>query len=463
MNEDGRHDEKAEGGDHGEWVCPLPDADQTRNILIYSVNWGLIYLASPVTYVGVVQATLIDRLGFSNSEANLPASAYLWSMPLAVLVIWLFPQVRALRPMLITALASAAVMGGLVAFAVTAMSPRAILTALVAYAVVWGCGNGVIATCQWEMIGRGVSASRRGQALALAFGAGPILAVIASLGSQLIMGGDAKVPGFLAWMPRPGYPWNFATLYLASVLVLGAAAIQSWFFIVPRPVAEVRRQPFVSGVFGGFLDYLGSRPIFFAAIAYIMVYSGHEILQNLSLYTREVLGESPDSYAGLLLALRFGFKVAAGFFLGWLLVKTDPRTLLLATAGLTFLAVLWGAVVPGWWFLLASGILGAGELFGVYYPNYILDCSPRSQIRRNMVFTNMITMLVGFAPVVYGWISDTFGEDDKKFGFRVSFAVSLAVLAATMILVRLTLPARPRPSESPSTFQENTVGESQAA
>ena len=47
-----------------------------------------------MTYVGVVQATLVDRLGFSNSEANLPASAYLWSMPLAVVVIWLFPRVR---------------------------------------------------------------------------------------------------------------------------------------------------------------------------------------------------------------------------------------------------------------------------------------------------------------------------------------------------------------------------------
>jgi hypothetical protein len=448
MSQDGRHDEEGGGPAEAEWVCPLSDADQTRNILIYAANWALIYLASPVTYVGVVQATLVDRLGFSNSEANLPASAYLWSMPLAVVVIWLFPQVRALKPLLIASLASAAVMGGLAALALTLTGPRAILVALVAYAVVWGCGNGVFATCQWEMIGRGVSASRRGQALGLAFGAGPILAVIASLGSQLIMGGDANVPGFLAWLPRPSYPWNFATLYLLSVLVLGFAALQSSFFVVPRPEAEVRRQPFVSGVFGGFFEYLGARQILFAAIAYVMVYSGHEILQNLSLYTREVLGESPESYAGLLLALRFGFKVAAGFFLGWLLVKTNPRTLLLATAGLTFIAVLWAAVVPGRWFLLASGILGAGELFGVYYPNYILDCSPSSQIRRNMVFTNMITMFVGFAPVFYGWISDSFGQTDKKFGFQVSFLVSLAVLAATMILVRLTLPARPHPAES---------------
>src|SRR4051812_43809343 len=298
MSQDGAHEEGGGGPAEADWVCPLSDADQTRNILIYAANWALIYLASPVTYVGVVQATLVDRLGFSNSEANLPASAYLWSMPLAGGGVWLFPQVRALKPMLITALATAAVMGGLAGLALTLTGPRAILVALVAYAVVWGCGSGVFATCQWEMIGRGVSASRRGQALGLAFGAGPILAVIASLGSQLIMGGDAKVPGFLAWLPRPGYPWNFATLYLISVLVLGLVALQSNLYVVPRPAAEVRRQPFVSGVFGGFFKYLGARNILFAAIAYVMVYSGHEILQNLSLYTREVLGESPESYAG---------------------------------------------------------------------------------------------------------------------------------------------------------------------
>ncbi len=449
MSQAARQDEDGDCRDEADWACPLTDREQTRNIIIYAVNWALIYLASPVTYVGVVQATLVDRLGFGNSEANLPASAYLWSMPLAVVVIWRFPRVRALKAILITALASAAAMGGLVALALIVMEPRAILRALVAYAVIWGCGNGVFATCQWEMIGRGVSVSRRGQALGLAFGAGPILAVIASLGSQLIMGGDTKVAGLLAWLPGPGYPWNFAILYLASVLILGIAALQSRLFIVPRPAVEIDREPFFSGILGGFLDYLGSRQMRCAAIAYIMVYSGHEILQNISLYTREVLGASPEEYAGLLLALRFGFKVGAGFLLGWLLVKTSPRALLLTTAGLTFSAVLWAAVVPGWGFLLASGILGAGELFGVYYPNYILDCSPRSQIRRNMVFTNMITLLVGFAPVFYGQISDGFGQTDKTFGFQVSFMISLAVLAAAMILVWLTLPPRPQPSASP--------------
>ena len=36
-------------------------------------------------------------------------------------------------------------------------------------------------------------------------------------------------------------------------------------------------------------------------------------------------------------------------------------------------------LVPGPWFLLAFGLLGAGELYGVYFPNYILCCSPKAQ------------------------------------------------------------------------------------
>ena len=78
-------------------------------------------------------------------------------MPLAVVVIWLFPQVRALKPLLVAALASAAVMGGVVAAApCPGGAAEPVLAALVAHAVVWGCANGVFATCQWEMIGRGV-------------------------------------------------------------------------------------------------------------------------------------------------------------------------------------------------------------------------------------------------------------------------------------------------------------------
>jgi hypothetical protein len=429
--------------------CPLSRREQTRNVLIYAANWGLIYLSSPVTYVGITQAALVDRLGYRSEAANLPASAFLWSMPLAVVVIWAFPRVGALKGLLVGALLSAAAMGCVVAAAVLWGTPQLVLAALVAHAVVWGCGNGVFATCQWEMIGRGVAPARRGQALGLAFGAGPVLAVLASFSQFLVTGTFLGRP-LPASVPRVEYPWNFAGLYLASVVVLAAAAAQSCFFIVPKTDADVPRPPFLKGVFGGFGDFLGSRLILFASLAYVLVYSGQQVLQNISLYTREALGASPEDYAGLQLTLRFGFKVAAGFFLGWLLVKTSPRVLLQATAGLTFAGVLWALLVPGPFFLITFGVLGAGELFGVYYPNYILDCSPRRHLRRNMVFTGMITVAVGFAPVLYGRISDTVGRTDRRLGFQASFVTSLAILAAAMLIVWLTLPARPQPPDDPS-------------
>ena len=40
--------------DHGD----LPASQQTRNVLLYAANAALIYLASPVTYVGLVHGAL---------------------------------------------------------------------------------------------------------------------------------------------------------------------------------------------------------------------------------------------------------------------------------------------------------------------------------------------------------------------------------------------------------------------
>jgi hypothetical protein len=145
------------------------------------------------------------------------------------------------------------------------------------------------------------------------------------------------------------------------------------------------------------------------------------------------------------MALRFGFKIVAGFALAWLLVATNPRALLIATALLTLTAVVWTLVAPRQ-YLIAFGILGAGELFGVYYLNYIERCSAPAQIRRNIGFANMAAMLVGFAPVLYGAISDAFGQN-KQLGYQMSFAASIAVLVVTIALVATVLPAQPRPRE----------------
>ena len=139
-------------------------------------------------------------------------------------------------------------------------------------------------------------------------------------------------------------------------------------------------------------------------------------------------------------------------------MKTNPKTLLIVTAGMTLAGVGWAGSAGGLGRVQllpdslchpplhsGFGILGAGELFGVYYPNYILNCSPPSQMRRNMALANLLTMPVGFAGVLYGSISDTLGSQDKKFGFQMSFVAAMVIITAAILLVLFGLPSRPRP------------------
>jgi MFS family permease len=444
MSTDNDHDNRVgDGPPTGAPDCPLSPREQTRNILIYAANWALMYLASPVTYVGLVQATLLKRLQFDDKICNLPAGVYLWTTSLPVLVVWLFPQIRQLKPLLVASLLVTALTGALAAVAVLFLGPAWVLAALVTGAALLGCSNGVLATCMWEVIGRGVSEKRRGQALGLAFGAGPVLAVVASLVSQALLPRETEG----APPPLLPYPWNFAVVFGSSVPILALGALLSSWFVIRRPPVEVARQPFVAGIFGGFGQFLGYRLILIAAIAYILVYSGNMVMPNITLYTKEAIGRPAEDYVGIQMALRFGFKIVAGFCLGWLLIKTNPKALLLATGGLTLAGVTWALVIPGYWFLISFGLLGAGELFGVYYLNYILGCSPKSRIRRNMAFTSLITLPVGFASILYGGISDTLGQPDKKFGFQMSFVAAMTIIAAAILLV-LSLPVQPRPREA---------------
>jgi hypothetical protein len=423
--------------------CPLPPAAQTRNMLLYAFIWAMIYSSSPVTYVGLLQANLLKKLKFSATSANLPASAVFWLVPLSILVVCRFTQVRMLKPLLVLFFLLTATMGAVVAVMLLFLPAEMVLVSLVVYGAVWGCAKLVLVPCLWEVVGRGISARRRGQAFALAFGAGPLFAMAASLAVQAILNG--KVLGY----PEPplatlSYPYNYALIHAATVPVMLMAAFLASRFVVVLPAAEDPPEPLFASIFGGFVAFLSHRLILIVSIAYVLVWSGHEVLQNISLYSVYVIGGEPSE--GYQLALRFGFKFVAGFALGWLLIKTNARALLLATALLTLAAVVWAATVPGELFLIAFGILGAGELFGVYYPNYVLGCSPPARMRRNMAFALLITLPVGFAPVAYGRIADVFGKQDRAFGYQVSFMAAIGVLAACFLLVWTMLPRQPRPA-----------------
>jgi hypothetical protein len=191
-------------------------------------------------------------------------------------------------------------------------------------------------------------------------------------------------------------------------------------------------------VLGGFKQLFNNRLLFVACLAYLLMYSGHMIQNNISLYTQDVLRRPVEEYVGYQNMLRFSFKMGAGLFLGWLLLRTNPKVPLLVTAGLDIVAVFWALFAHGSWYLLAFGINGAGELFGAYYFVYPLACSAKSQMRRNMAMLMLISAPVGFAPFIYGWISDTWT-------LRASMWVALGVMVFTAALVAKMLPSNPRP------------------
>jgi hypothetical protein len=452
--------------------CSLSTVAQTRNVLLFALTTGLYYLASPVLYIGILQANLLNELGADDVVANRPSTVYQATAPVALLAAWCFPYVWALRPAVIVAFLTIAAAGGGVAVALVLTNAAWVQLAVVGHALVVGSANGIVQTFQMEMLGRGVSLARRGQAYALAYGAGPVLAVLGSLGSDLLLEGQAL--GF--HVPKLAFPWNYAALFGATAPLMALAALLTYWYLIPLPDVEVSRQPFVTGLFGGIREYLSDRLLVLTTLAYLLVSAGGDgIMQNVSLHTRQVLdagqaavpgrvkesasvetetdastaravadGEPPKRYVGLQNGLRFGFKVVAGFLLGWLLTRTHPKAGLLATASLYLAGLIWALVVTGPAYLVSLGLLGAGELMGVYYPNYVLCCSPPSRMRRNMALLNLLVLPAALAPTLFGLIAREHGRPSSFFA-----AGSLVLSGAGVVL--FMLPAQPHRGDNEPT------------
>jgi len=421
----------------------LDDRLQRRNVVLYVLKWCLIYFAAPVLYVGFVQAGLCKRLGASDFVANLPSAAYLLLAALPMIMAWAVPQVRHLRRVMTIGYAITAVMGGITATVLLLPAPNWLrIGVVIAHGAIVACSSGTAWVFEWEFLGRGVSESRRGLLFASTFSIGPLCAVVGSLGAQLIINNEV-----FGWTPRfwreIPYPVNYTVLYGATLPLMLLAALLASRYVVPLPAVEVQRKPFLSGVLGGFSRFTSYRLMFIACVAYLLIYSGTMIQNNMVLYTREAVGLAEDTFVGYQLAIRFGCKVLAGLMLGWILKLTNPRMNLFVTALLVISSVVWILSVKplfggGLLFLLAFGLNGAGELMGFYYPYYVLCLSPKSQMRRNMAFVMLLAAPVGFAPALFGFISDTWS-------LTASFWVSLALMVGGLMLVACLLPARPRP------------------
>jgi len=328
-----------------------------------------------------------------------------------------------------------------VAAAIWLRWPAAVVTGCVLlFAGVFGAANGVMLMALWEVVRRGVSTARRGVTLGFSFGIGPIAACAGSLLQQMLMGKE-PLTGYTFGM---WFPDSYLALFAGTLPVMVLCVFLGAAFQIPLPVDEPVASSRTAEILDGLRQFATSRPVVLAAVGYLLVYSGgNAIFDNVSLHAKDVLGQATPDTVGLQNFLRFGFKAVAGMLLGWLLAKTNPKAALLATTAILLAGMAWALNVSGWWYLLTAGLLGAGELFGVYFPNYVTTASAKSQVRANIAYLNLLGSLVGFASVIFGQISDQFGR-------IASFHTATGVLILAMLLIAFALPARPAPREESS-------------
>lgn len=430
-----------------------PPSRELWNLLLFAGCVGMQYLAAPVLYVGATHAALLDELQTTSAFANSPEVLFMVFAAAPVFISLIFPGVRWLKPLLCLSYLGAAVGTALVAIAVLGRFPGKVVSlAVLCQAVLTGLTIPTAITLVWEAMARGVRESRRGFALAVAYGGGPLLAAVGAIVSELLLKGELY--GWRAWEAWPS-PINYGLVFLfAAAPMLVAAGLALLFDLPVEPssvsaegpvgaAAEVGGERF--DLAGFFRDSLLVK----AAVVTILLYAGNTIMANLTLYNREVQGEAPTQYVMEQFAARFLTKACAGLLLGLWLAGTSPRAGLLAT-GLVYLgAPLYAAFARGVWYLLTFPLYGAGELIGVYAPNYLLSASRPGDVRRNMAMSNLLMLPAAPLGMLFGWVADVVGQKwTRATGFQVSFLACAAIMGLGLCLAVAWLPANPRPADS---------------
>jgi len=431
--------------------CPLPWPIQQRNSLLYGLFWCLFYFAAPITYVGNTHANLLSNLGASDLAANLPHAFYQWFTACPILVAWFLPQPKVLRPLIVGALSAMTFAAALVAASLwLRLSTTAVIRSVILFGTIFGAANGILVTAMWEVVRRGTSSHLRGRTMSLAFGIGPLFACAGSVLQQMVMNPQPFPITAQLSIPTFGleFPMNYLALFGGGVPVLALATLLGTQFEVPAPPDDSAanpaetRQP-LQAARRSLAEFFTHRPVLFASIAYLLVYSGgNAIFDNVSLHARDVLGSDMEDTQGIQSFLRFSFKSVTGLCLGFLLARTSPRAPVLATTGLLLLGIAWVLNSSGYWYLLSAGLLGAGELFGAYFPNYVVSASSKSTVRANVALLNLLGSFVGFASVGYGLISNAYGR-------TATFFSAGGLLLFSVALILATLPPRPTAPDEP--------------
>ena len=127
------------------------------------------------------------------------------------------------------------------------------------------------------------------------------------------------------------------------------------------------------------------------------------------------------------MALRFGCKALGGYGLGWIAMRYGLRASVFSSVALLAIDILWGGV-PGLRYLLAFGFIGAGELGGTYFPNFVAVLSSAEAGTCNLALVQLAPPFSSFAPAAHGGLADAWA-------FPASFVFGLVAAAISMGLV----------------------------
>ena len=404
-------------------VEPTPEISR-HNGRLYILSNTLIYVAAPVVYVGVVQAALCDKLGASATVANLPATAFFLGAFAPLPLSWSVPHTLVRATVVVANLISAVLLALVCVVLFLSTNSSLILAAVIGQGLCQGFCAYTSQVFMFQCLKRGTTLDARARTLKWTFTFGPIAAVAGSLGTQIVLGSG------ISWLP---YPYDFGLLYLlAAPCMAGVALLGSRYQLIP--VEQEKRPSLALYLKESLAFFLRQRTLILIWIAYLLWQLTANSISNLSLYGGEVLGQDPKEFSGIVLMLRFGFKSLGGFILGVITIRWGIRAPLVVTAVLLGSSVLWGWTVPGYFYFLAFGLLGAGELGGAYFPNYVISISSPANAARNLSLLTLVSPVSGIGPAAHGALADLYG-------FPASFLFGLATVTLSLVLL-LRLPQR---------------------
>ena len=288
----------------------LTPAMERRNGVLFFCSYVLIYLAAPVTYIGIVQAALCDKLGASYTVASLPASFHLLGGLGPLICSWLIPYRRERATVVWSYGVSTAVLAAVGTTLLLPFSNAVRIAALLAQGLIQGISNSVAHAFGFQCLRRGTTTPGRARIFGIAFGFTPLAAVAGSLSAQFVLNQG------LPFLP---FPLDFAFLYGHRRALHGHRRLsQQPLPVGPGEGRKKQRPPLLPYLRHSIGAFFSSRPLALTWMAYVLWYFSLSSMPNLSLYTRQAMGREPKEFSGLVMALRFGFKSVAGFLLGML-------------------------------------------------------------------------------------------------------------------------------------------------